>query len=79
HYPAPLAIIKAVRASVELDEMKAYKTEAEGFATLVMSDESKALRGIFFATTEMKKEWRNDDAPAISKTAVLGGGLMGAG
>jgi 3-hydroxyacyl-CoA dehydrogenase/enoyl-CoA hydratase/3-hydroxybutyryl-CoA epimerase len=79
HYPAPLAIIKAVRASVELDELKAYKTEAEGFATLVMSDESKSLRGIFFATTEMKKEWRNDDAPAIEKAAVLGGGLMGAG
>ncbi|KTF15503.1 fatty acid oxidation complex subunit alpha FadJ [Pseudoalteromonas sp. H105] len=79
HYPAPLAIIKSVRASVELDELKAYKTEAEGFATLVMSDESKSLRGIFFATTEMKKEWRNDDAPAIEKAAVLGGGLMGAG
>ncbi|MGB1292563.1 MAG: enoyl-CoA hydratase-related protein, partial [Pseudoalteromonas sp.] len=79
HYPAPLAIIKAVRASVELDELKAYKTEAEGFATLVMSDESKSLRGIFFATTEMKKEWRNDEAPAIEKAAVLGGGLMGAG
>ena len=79
HYPAPLAIIKAVRASVELDELKAYKTEAEGFATLVMSEQSKALRGLFFATTEMKKEWRNDDAPAVTKTAVLGGGLMGAG
>ena len=79
HYPAPLAIIKAVRASVELDELKAYKTEAEGFATLVMSDKSKSLRGIFFATTEMKKEWRNDEAPAIEKAAVLGGGLMGAG
>ena len=79
HYPAPLAIIKAVRASVELDQLKAYKTEAESFATLVMSDESKALRSIFFATTQMKKEWRNDDAPAIKKAAVLGGGLMGAG
>ena len=44
-----------------------------------MSEQSKALRGLFFATTEMKKEWRNDDAPAVTKTAVLGGGLMGAG
>lgn len=44
-----------MRASVELDKLKAYKTEAESFATLVMSDESKALRSIFFATTEMKK------------------------
>ncbi|CAM3946331.1 fatty acid oxidation complex subunit alpha FadJ [Pseudoalteromonas byunsanensis] len=79
HYPAPLNIIKAVRASIELDELKAYKTEAEGFADLVMTDVSKALRGIFFATTEMKKEWKNDDVAPIARTAVLGGGLMGAG
>lgn len=79
HYPAPLAIIKAIRASVELDELKAYKTEADGFADLVMSDVSKSLRGIFFATTQMKKEWQADDAPNTSKVGVLGGGLMGAG
>ncbi|MEM0515368.1 fatty acid oxidation complex subunit alpha FadJ [Pseudoalteromonas sp. YIC-827] len=79
HYPAPELIIKAVRASVELDQLKAYKTEAEGFADLVMSDVSKKLRGIFFATTEMKKEWRADNAPRTDKVAVLGGGLMGAG
>jgi 3-hydroxyacyl-CoA dehydrogenase/enoyl-CoA hydratase/3-hydroxybutyryl-CoA epimerase len=79
HYPAPLAIIKAVRASVELDGLKAYKTEAEGFADLVMSEVSKSLRGIFFATTEMKKEYKSDDAPKTNRVAVLGGGLMGAG
>ena len=79
HYPAPLNIIKAVRASVELDELKAYKTEAEGFADLVMTDVSKSLRGIFFATTEMKKDYKNDDAAPVERTAVLGGGLMGAG
>lgn len=79
HYPAPLNIIKAVRASVELGELKAYKTEAEGFADLVMTDVSKSLRGIFFATTEMKKEYKSEDANPINRTAVLGGGLMGAG
>ncbi|TMP40025.1 fatty acid oxidation complex subunit alpha FadJ [Pseudoalteromonas citrea] len=79
HYPAPLNIIKAVRASVELGELKAYKTEAEGFADLVMTDVSKSLRGIFFATTEMKKEYKTDDAQPVKRTAVLGGGLMGAG
>ncbi|WP_440056738.1 fatty acid oxidation complex subunit alpha FadJ (plasmid) [Pseudoalteromonas sp. T1lg65] len=79
HYPAPLAIIKAVRASVELDKLKAYKTEAEGFADLVMSDVSKSLRGIFFATTEMKKEFQSDELAATKRVAVLGGGLMGAG
>ncbi|MCF2858245.1 fatty acid oxidation complex subunit alpha FadJ [Pseudoalteromonas sp. SMS1] len=79
HYPAPFAIIKAVRASVELDELKAYKTEAEGFADLVMTEVSRALRGIFFATTEMKKEWQSDGEAKIERAAVLGGGLMGAG
>ncbi|KZN44852.1 fatty acid oxidation complex subunit alpha FadJ [Pseudoalteromonas luteoviolacea] len=79
HYPAPFAIIKAVRASVELDELKAYKTEAEGFADLVMTEVSRSLRGIFFATTEMKKEWQSDSNIKIERAAVLGGGLMGAG
>ncbi|KZN30344.1 fatty-acid oxidation protein subunit alpha [Pseudoalteromonas luteoviolacea S2607] len=79
HYPAPFAIIKAVRASVELDELKAYKTEAEGFADLVMTEVSRSLRGIFFATTEMKKEWQSDSNAKIERAAVLGGGLMGAG
>ncbi|GMM83233.1 fatty acid oxidation complex subunit alpha FadJ [Pseudoalteromonas sp. MTN2-4] len=78
HYPAPINIIKAVRASVELDPMKAYKTEAEGFADLVMTEVSKSLRGIFFATTEMKKDYQ-DDVAKVKRTAVLGGGLMGAG
>ncbi len=79
HYPAPIAIIKAVRASVELDKKAAYNVEAEGFARLVMSDVSKSLRGLFFATTEMKKEYNAKDAASVDKVAVLGGGLMGAG
>jgi 3-hydroxyacyl-CoA dehydrogenase/enoyl-CoA hydratase/3-hydroxybutyryl-CoA epimerase len=45
-----------------------------------MSSESKALRSIFFATTEMKKEHGTDAKPAgVKKVGVLGGGLMGAG
>lgn len=79
HYPAPYAIIKAIRASVEMDSQRAYQVEADGFADLCMSSQSKALRGIFFATTEMKKEWQVEDKSSISHVAVLGGGLMGAG
>ncbi len=79
HYPAPIQIIKAVKASVELDKTRAYAVEAEGFAQLCMSDESKALRSIFFATTEMKKEWSEETKQKIAHVAVLGGGLMGAG
>jgi len=79
HYPAPIAIIKAVRASVEMEKSAAYAVEAEGFASLCMSDVSKSLRGIFFATTEMKKEWADESGEKINHIAVLGGGLMGAG
>jgi 3-hydroxyacyl-CoA dehydrogenase/enoyl-CoA hydratase/3-hydroxybutyryl-CoA epimerase len=78
HYPAPFAIIKAIRAAVEMAPAKGYEIEAQGFADLVMSKESKALRGIFFATTEMKKEW-NEQSQPTENVAVLGGGLMGAG
>ncbi|WP_372766936.1 fatty acid oxidation complex subunit alpha FadJ [Pseudoalteromonas sp.] len=78
HYPAPFAIIKAVRAAAEMAPAKGYEIEAQGFADLVMSKESKALRGIFFATTEMKKEW-NEQSQPTENVAVLGGGLMGAG
>jgi 3-hydroxyacyl-CoA dehydrogenase/enoyl-CoA hydratase/3-hydroxybutyryl-CoA epimerase len=78
HYPAPFAIIKAVRAAAEMSAAKAYEIEAQGFADLVMSSESKALRSIFFATTEMKKEW-NEQSQSTDNVAVLGSGLMGAG
>jgi 3-hydroxyacyl-CoA dehydrogenase/enoyl-CoA hydratase/3-hydroxybutyryl-CoA epimerase len=78
HYPAPFAIIKAVRAAAEMSPAKAYEIEAQGFADLVMSSESKALRSIFFATTEMKKEW-NEQSQSTDNVVVLGGGLMGAG
>lgn len=79
HYPAPYAIIKAIRASVEMDTAGAYQVEADGFADLCMSSQSKALRGIFFATTEMKKEWQTPEKTPVTHVAVLGGGLMGAG
>ena len=43
-----------------------------------MTPESKALRSIFFATTEMKKENGSDAEPlTVKRAAVLGGGLMG--
>ncbi|MCV6020845.1 3-hydroxyacyl-CoA dehydrogenase NAD-binding domain-containing protein, partial [Escherichia coli] len=59
---------------------KGQELEAKRFGELVMSSESKALRSIFFATTEMKKENGTDAKPApVHKVGVLGGGLMGAG
>ncbi|TCI03044.1 fatty acid oxidation complex subunit alpha FadJ [Corallincola luteus] len=80
NYPAAERILDCVEAGVA-DRRRGFATEAKHFGNLVQSAESQQLRNIFFATTEMKKESgvEGGEAAAIHKTAVLGGGLMGAG
>ncbi|AWL12375.1 3-hydroxyacyl-CoA dehydrogenase [Saliniradius amylolyticus] len=79
NYPAPDRIIDCIEAGVS--GKKGYQTEAHHFGQLVMTPESKQLRNIFFATTEMKKEKGVEgvDAGELKKAGVLGGGLMGGG
>ncbi|WP_026972780.1 fatty acid oxidation complex subunit alpha FadJ [Aliagarivorans marinus] len=81
NYPAPMAIIDCVKASLEKSEAEGFAYEALRFSELVMSDESKALRGLFFGSTELKKEQLFDgvEPRKLSQVGVLGGGLMGAG
>ncbi len=80
NYPAADAILDVIRHGLEKGFTKGQQREAERFGELVMTPESKALRSIFFATTEMKKENGSDADPlTIERAAVLGGGLMGAG
>ncbi|WP_395341706.1 fatty acid oxidation complex subunit alpha FadJ [Ningiella sp. W23] len=80
NYPAPMYIIDSIEAGLE-NSHKGYETEARLFGKLVMSKESKQLREIFFATTEMKKENGVEGVTPlpIKKAGVLGGGLMGGG
>ncbi|NUW66701.1 fatty acid oxidation complex subunit alpha FadJ [Vibrio coralliilyticus] len=80
NYPAAEAILEVIRYGLEKGFEKGQQKEAQRFGELVMTSESKALRSIFFATTEMKKENGSDAEPkTIERAAVLGGGLMGAG
>ncbi|EGU49090.1 multifunctional fatty acid oxidation complex subunit alpha [Vibrio ichthyoenteri ATCC 700023] len=80
NYPATEAILAVIRHGLEHGLEKGLAYEAERFGELVMTDQSKALRSIFFATTEMKKEHGSDAKPVqVKRVAVLGGGLMGAG
>ncbi|MGD8111212.1 fatty acid oxidation complex subunit alpha FadJ [Vibrio sp. TRT 17S01] len=80
NYPAADAILAVIRHGLEKGMTQGLALEAERFGELVITDESKALRSIFFATTEMKKEHGSDAPPAhVSRVGVLGGGLMGAG
>jgi len=80
NYPAPMYIIDCIEAGTN-DSRKGYATEARLFGQLVMTPESKQLREIFFATTDMKKESGVDGVAPIKvkKVGVLGGGLMGGG
>ncbi|MEH6465150.1 MAG: fatty acid oxidation complex subunit alpha FadJ [Shewanella psychromarinicola] len=81
NYPAPTKIIDSVRQGMSKGIVKGLEVEATHFANLVMSKESAALRGLFFATTEMKKETGAEGAVPrkVKKVMVLGGGLMGGG
>ncbi|PFG45952.1 short chain enoyl-CoA hydratase /3-hydroxyacyl-CoA dehydrogenase [Vibrio sp. ES.051] len=80
NYPATVAILDVIQHGLEKGFAQGQELEAKRFGELVMSSESKALRSIFFATTEMKKENGTDAKPApVHKVGVLGGGLMGAG
>ncbi len=80
NYPATVAILEVIQHGLEKGFAQGQELEAKRFSELVMSSESKALRSIFFATTEMKKENGTEAEPAsVGRIGVLGGGLMGAG
>jgi 3-hydroxyacyl-CoA dehydrogenase / enoyl-CoA hydratase / 3-hydroxybutyryl-CoA epimerase len=81
NYPAPLKIIDVVKTGVDSGTAAGLAAEAKAFGELCMTSESAALRSLFFATTQMKKESGAGDVKPnkVQKAAVLGGGLMGGG
>ncbi len=82
HYPAPMKILDVVHRGLGTSLNKGLEYEAEGFADLLMSAESKQLVKLFFASTELKKDTGvdSDEQPRnVDNVGVLGAGLMGAG
>lgn len=81
NYPAPLKILDVIKTGVDNGMQAGLAAEAKAFGELCMTTESAALRSLFFATTQMKKEsGAGDTKPSkVRKAAVLGGGLMGGG
>lgn len=80
HYPAPARIVDAVERGLGVSNRDGFAFEAQTFGELVMTPESQALRQLFFAGNKLKKSPLVDaKALPVSKVAVLGGGLMGAG
>ena len=81
-YPAPLAIVNCVEAAVTQPFAKGIVTERQEFEKLVRSEESRALRHLFFAEREVAKiPDVPPDTPVreIKSAALIGAGTMGGG
>ncbi|PWI34684.1 fatty acid oxidation complex subunit alpha FadJ [Vibrio albus] len=80
NYPAIGHILDVINYGLANGLKRGLDYEIHHFAELAVTPESQALRSIFFATTEMKKETGSDALPIpVNGVGVLGGGLMGAG
>ncbi len=83
NYPALPRAIEVVRCSMEEGMAKGLAAEAQAFGELAMTDVSRRLVEIFFATNALKKD---DGVPAgvgrarpVHRLGVIGSGFMGAG
>ena len=80
NYPAANRILEVIETGLAQGSSSGYAAEARAFGELAMTPQSQALRSIFFASTEVKKDPGSDAPPAPLRSAgVLGGGLMGGG
>lgn len=82
NYPAPSAVLRAVRSGVDDGIAAGYETELQEFGMLVESPEAKNLIRLFF-DSQIAKKATGIDGDAIprkvERVGVLGGGLMGGG
>ncbi|HAK2161330.1 TPA: fatty acid oxidation complex subunit alpha FadJ [Salmonella enterica] len=80
NYPATERIIDVIETGLAQGSSSGYDAEARAFGELAMTPQSQALRAIFFASTEVKKDPGSDAPPGpLNSVGILGGGLMGGG
>lgn len=80
NYPAASRILDVIHIGLAQGKGSGYTAEARAFGELAMTAQSQALRQIFFATTEIKKDPGSSVDPGpLQSVGVLGGGLMGGG
>ena len=82
-YPAPLAALDVIRTGYEENIDAGFREESRRFGQLAMTEVSRQLIFLFFATNSLKKDpGVTAPAPAphpVEKLGVLGAGFMGAG
>ncbi|MBN3297623.1 ECHA enzyme, partial [Amia calva] len=78
-YPAPLKIIETVQAGIEQGSDAGYLAESQNFGKLAMTNESKALIGLYQGQVTCKKNRFGTPQKEVKSLAILGAGLMGAG
>jgi 3-hydroxyacyl-CoA dehydrogenase/enoyl-CoA hydratase/3-hydroxybutyryl-CoA epimerase len=82
NYPAPLAALEAVEYGLAHGLPQGLKREAHLFGQLAVTDVSRKLVQIFFATSQLKKDFGvpNPPPPAeVRRLGVVGSGFMGSG
>lgn len=78
-YPAPLKILEVLESGAGKSRTDYLAIEAQAFAELSQSVQSKNLQHIFFLTDNSKKLDNKDQLPSVRRGAVLGAGVMGGG
>ncbi|KAM9297039.1 trifunctional enzyme subunit alpha, mitochondrial isoform 1-T1 [Morus bassanus] len=78
-YPAPLKIIEVVKTGLDQGRDAGYLTESQSFGQLAVTNESKALIGLYHGQVRCKKNKFGTPQREVKTLAVLGAGLMGAG
>lgn len=81
-YPAPLAVLTAVRKGFRAPFAKALQEEAEAVAILVTGPVPRHLIGLFFQTEDLKRDTGvgpGVEPRPVTRVAVLGAGVMGGG
>ena len=80
NYPAARRILDVIQTGLAQGRSSGYDAEARAFGELAMTPQSRALRHIFFTSTEIKKDPGSAVAPGpLKSVGILGGGLMGGG
>ncbi len=80
NYPATKRILEVIEIGLAQGTSSGYDAEARAFGELAMTSQSKALRHIFLASTEIKKDPGASVEPGpLRAVGILGGGLMGGG